>query len=556
LRSYAAAILKILQRPEKIKLGRLIALSFIISALDIAFLAMMLLVVNFYTKKDTPEPAFLQDLFPDKNSLLPIAVFLLLFTLKNWLGYRISSSQHHFFHQVASRLSGQKLLEYMQDDYSRFVHIDSSVLIRRISQQPIEFSTYILTNVQQIISQGMLICCTVAAILFYHPALFLLLFLLLLLPVYLVGSLIRKKLRHLRASNKSAGEKTIQHLQESLSGYIESNIYDRNDFFIDRYSAQQQRLNMNIATQHSLQELPARLIEVFAMLGFLILVAVSKWQAGTPFIDLLSIGVFLAGAYKIIPGIVKIMNATGQIKTYQFVLKDLLTGKRHDSHTPALPVEKIHTVRFEQVRFGYTHQLLKASSFELQAGDLAGISGRSGRGKTTLVKLLLGFLEQEQGRILINGRVTDAAGRRAYWKRISYVKQQPFLINDSILKNITLTDGAYDTARLEAALSFCGIDGMLAQYPEGVLRSVTEHGKNISGGQRQRIMLARALYHDFDLLILDEPFSEMDAASESAMLAQLTQLAAKGKIILLITHNKASLAFCNKIILPDSEQYV
>src|SRR5206468_10028260 len=90
-----------------------------------------------------------------------------------------------------------------------------------------------------------------------------------------------------------------------------------------------------------------------------------------------------------------------------------------------------------------------------------------------------------------------------------------------------------------------GLACVLHSHGQKVIR---ENGKNISGGQRQRIALARALYKDFDLLILDEPFSELDADSEKELLHLLRELAAEGKIILLITHNESSLQYCNKII--------
>src|SRR5206468_1996943 len=116
-------------------------------------------------------------------------------------------------------------------------------------------------------------------------------------------------------------------LKEALTGYIESNIYNKDDFFTVRYYKHQQQLNQFICTQQTLQSLPSRLIEVFAIFGFFILIVLNKLSGNNPSVDLLTIGVFIAAAYKIIPGLVNILNSIGQIKTYEFTLHDLLANK-------------------------------------------------------------------------------------------------------------------------------------------------------------------------------------------------------------------------------------
>ena len=554
MKQILAGISAILDSREKIKLGKLIIFDLVIGILDITFLGLTLYVINFYTKNVAqPGTAFLPKALSDPNSLLLITVFLLLFGIKNWFGFIGLRSQHHFFYRVASRLSKRNISDYLSDQYTRFVHIDSSVQIRKISQQPIEFSHYVLTNFQQVISQSVLILFTIGAILFYRPTLFVLLFLLLLPPVIGLTYFIRSKLKTIRAHTKIAGEKTIQNLQESLAAYVESNIYGKNDFFINRYFNYQQQLNENIASQQTLYSLPSRLIEVCAIFGFFILIMINKWSNSTPAVDLLTIGVFMAACYKIIPGIVKILNSTGQMKTYEFTLSDLLPTAEKVVLTPnIIPGKSIRSVSFKRVYFQFKeHKILEGLDFELTPGDFAGLSGNSGIGKSTLINLLLGFLEPDCGLISINDKPVDNAGRQRYWSRISYVKQQPFFIHDTILKNITLSDDAYDSVKLARVLSFCGIDVLLDKYPEGLEKIISEAGKNISGGQRQRIMLSRALYFDFDLLILDEPFSEMDGEAENDILQKLQILAQEGKMILLITHNKASLTWCNKIIKID-----
>jgi ABC-type multidrug transport system fused ATPase/permease subunit len=523
--------------------------------LDVGFLFLVLVVINFYTNNSrAANISFLPAALTNKNSLLLISVFVVLFGLKNGLGYLNTKWQNQFFYGVSSRLSKRNIQTYLKDDYLRFVNIDSSVLVRRISQQPIEFSHYILTNFQQVISQSILILFTITVILFYHPALFFLLFLLLLPPVVLLGHFIRNKLKAIRDNTKITSQKTIQHLQETLSGYMESNIYNKDDFFINRYYTHQLQLNDNLGTQQTIQGLTSRLVEVFAILGFFILVAINKLWVNTPVVSMLTIGIFMAASYKIIPGVVKILNCMGQIKTYQFTLADLQPADDVPIMIKKEQVEPIKSVIFEQVRFTYKDQnILNGISFEIQQGDFIGLSAKSGKGKTTVIHLLLGLLKYHEGNIFINDKKTTWVDRQGYWNRISYVKQQPFIINDTILKNITLTDGEPNAGKLADVVAFCGIDNITAQYPEGINKFIKENGKNISGGQRQRLMLARALYHDFDLLILDEAFSEMDEVSEKSILAKLKLLAKQGKMIILITHSKSSLYICDRTISLDEE---
>lgn len=548
MKYFIQSVLSILDHKEKLRFGLNILLDLLIGLLDVVFLGLLLIIINFYSINQFPVTHFLQQSLFDKNSLMLIILFLCLYGIKNWLGYHIIKSQNSFFYDIASRLSRQNILDYLKDDYFKFVHIDSSVYTRKISQQPIEFSNYILTNIQQITSQSILIFFTTVGILFYHPSLFISLFILLMPPIILSGYYIKRRLADVRTNSKLTSQLTLQYLKESLSGYIESNVYEKNIFFTDRYYRYQKQLNEYIATQQTLQGLPSRLIEVFAVLGFLILIAINKYFSGNHGVGLLDIGVFMAASYKIIPGVVKILNSVGQIKTYEFTLDDLQRDEEITDDTD-IPTLGINSIQFDKIGFSYRHnQVLNDFSFCLFPGDFIGITGPSGLGKTTIVNLLLGFLEQDNGSISINNVETNSSDRQLFWNRVSYCKQQPFFINDSILKNITFTEAAYDSSRLENALSFCGVDNILGQYPEGIDKLITENGKNISGGQKQRLMLARALYHHFDLLILDEPFSELDEVAEKMLLGKLKVLAQKGKMIIMITHNKSSLSFCNKLI--------
>ena len=530
----------------------LIFLDALASLLDIAALVTLLFIINFYTQPLTNvHLSFLPDYFLDRGSLLLIAVFLIVFCIKNIFAYAVQRAQYKFVYAVASRLSETKLLQYLEGSYAGYVSVDSSVQIRKISQQPIEFSQHVLAGIQQIFTQSFLILVTVIAILLFDAKLFLFVLLLLVPPVIVVAILIKKRTRSARAHVKKSGEKTLQHIKEALAGYVESNIYDKRSFFTQRYMHYQQQLNKHLSGLQVVQGLPGRVMEVFAVLGFFVLLLISKWSGGA--VDVLTIGMFMAAAYKIMPGLVKILNSSGQVHTFDYTIQDLL------SKEPAASSEKradkqvsIRSVEFSNISFSYEQQkIFSGFSYALQEGDFAGISAISGKGKTTLANILLGFVKPAEGAISINGTTVASDSLRQYWPDISYVQQEPFLINDSILTNITLDEKEHDPGKLTSVIKATGLGELIGHHPEGINKYITENGRDISGGQRQRIVMARALYKDAGLIILDEPFNELDSASEHSLLQQFKELAGQGKIIILITHNKESLSFCNKIIALD-----
>jgi ABC-type multidrug transport system fused ATPase/permease subunit len=551
-------IFLILNSKEKNKFIKLILFDIIISALDILFIAALLYIVHFYTEghHKTNTSRFAGLLF-SRSPLLLIAVFFLLFSIKNYLGFLVFRMQFKFVYSVASRLSKDNLQYYFNGSYPDYVNIDSSVHNREIGQQPIEFGHYIVKGVQQIISQLVLILITVTAILIYNPVLFPLLLIILTPPIIITGFLLKRKLNSIRKTAKVASEKTTQHLQEAISGYVESNIYNRHGFFINRYASFQARFNDFLADQQIVQNMPSRLIEVFAVFGLFALIFINSFTANTSTVNIITIGAFMAAAYKIIPGIVKILNSVGQINTFSFVIDGLLKYVDYVEIKKVKNNGSLTSIRFQNVLFRYNKELILDNfSLGMSKGDFIGLSGTSGKGKTTVVNLLLGFLKADLGYILFNDSITDTDIRQRYWNHISYIRQQPFLIHDTILNNIILGEDNYDGARLNDIIKATGLKDFIHKFPEGFNKIISENGKNISGGQRQRIMIARALYKNADLIILDEPFNELDRNAENLLLTHFKNLAQSGKMILLITHNKESLAFCNKIISLDERQTI
>jgi ABC-type multidrug transport system fused ATPase/permease subunit len=546
-------ILTILNRKEKRNLGIFIILNVIISILDIAFLAFLLFVVGFYTGTHPSKNFFFLTNYFSPHPLFLITIFFLLFSLKNFIGFVIFKAQYAFVFGVASRISKRTLLNYLEGNYYEYVNTDSSVNVRRISHQPIEFSQYVLTGIQQIITQAALISFTVIAILLFNAMLFLLLCIILLPSIFLIAYMTKKKLGEVRMHVKNTNQRAIQHLHEALSGFVESNLYDKNGFFTNRYYQYQKKLNGYLSDQQIMQGMPPRFIEVFAIFGLFILILINKWSQNSITIPIFTIGAFIIAAYKIIPGIVKILNCSGQIKTYEFVINDLLQNNTPPGKA-GTDIKKIASIEFANVSFAYNKRIiLDDFSLKINKGDFIGIHGHSGKGKTTIINLILGFLSPQKGIISVNEKPAETFDLHNYWKNISYVKQQSFLIHDTLLKNIVLAED-YDKQKLQDAISASGLTEFIDTTPEGLQKIITENGKNISGGQQQRIIISRALYKDADFIILDEPFNELDNESEIAILKRLQVKARNGKMVILITHNKTSLSFCSRIVSLDGKE--
>lgn len=528
---------------------QLTALDVVVSLLDILFLVLLLLIINFYTKASQLSNSFTWvSTILNEKPLWSFAIFSFFFALKNWVAYIVTKQQFHFVYKVASRLSENKLSNYLDGSYTSYVNIDSSVHMRAIFNNAIEFAHYILRGVQQIIGQVVLILFALVPIIIFKPVLFSLLVLVLFPPVLFLSFSMKKRLRLIRDSAKTTNAHLIQHLKEAIAGFVESNIYKTKNFFLNRFVKYQRQQSQSLSEQQIIQSIPSRLIEVFVVFGLFFLVIINFITKGKS-IDIITIGAFMAAAYKIIPGIVKIWNNATQIRTYEFTVNELLKSYPVVKGRAIAEQRSINSVKFSNIGVTFKDKpVLKDFSFEVRRGEFIGLSGMSGKGKTTAVNLLLGFLEPLNESIFINNSLKDSTERQYYWQNISYVQQRTFLINDTILKNITLDEDRVDQKKLDNVISITGLRQVINRGTDGLDKKITEDGKNISGGQRQRIALARALYKDFDLLILDEPFSELDAESEVDILEKLKPLTKEGKMILLITHNRSSLHHCDKVV--------
>lgn len=243
---------------------------------------------------------------------------------------------------------------------------------------------------------------------------------------------------------------------------------------------------------------------------------------------------------------------------------EILEAPEEDPDDPgAQPVGRIESVEYEDVVFHYgTEPILQGVSLRAKPGEIVAIVGPSGAGKTTLVDLLFKFARPSAGRLLVNGRDIRGWTRRSLIERIAVCGQEPFLFNASIEDNIRYgrPDASPDQVR-EAARA-ANIDRFVEGLPQGYKTVVGERGAMVSGGERQRLTIARALLKDPDVLILDEPTSQLDAEAEKQVQAAIESAAAgaggrdRDRITFVIAHRLSTIKRADRILVLENGRIV
>jgi len=241
-------------------------------------------------------------------------------------------------------------------------------------------------------------------------------------------------------------------------------------------------------------------------------------------------------------------------------LGDILNTQPEPSYNPnRTTLPKVNgRIVFEDVTFRYradSSEVLRKVSFTVEPGQVIGLVGRSGSGKSTIAKLIQRLYVPERGRILVDG--VDLGQVDPAWLRrqVGVVLQENFLFNSSVRDNIALTDPGLGMEQVIQAAKLAGAHGFILELPEGYDTMVGEHGCSLSGGQRQRIAIARALVANPRILIFDEATSALDYESE-AIIQQNMALISQGRTVFIIAHRLSTVRPAHKIFVVENGEIV
>ena len=277
-----------------------------------------------------------------------------------------------------------------------------------------------------------------------------------------------------------------------------------------------------------------------------------------------TLGIFSAAAFRVFPSITRIIGNFNTIKAglpsvdllnYEIENNKIL----HDNHKNYDLVKFNDSITFKNVTFKYpasNKKILNEVSFKIDKGSIVGISGDSGSGKSTLLTLLLGLIKPDSGEVLFD-KVKTYENFENIRKNFGYVSQEVFLLDETIKYNVTLglQEKDIDRQRLKEVLDISNLSNFINSLDNKEETQIGEKALKISGGQRQRLVLARALYNNPEIIILDEATSELDKKNEIEIFENILKKN-KNKTMIIITHNKDLLKICDQIISINGDKVI
>ena len=342
-------------------------------------------------------------------------------------------------------------------------------------------------------------------------------------------------------------------MQETFNSIKEIKIANRASYQLEEFKSFDLTLKNAMASSQLIGAAPRYLVELTGLTAIAIIsTAISSFGKLDPSLLLGTIAAFALGFQKITPNIQNIYNQYVTIMTGGQALKDTILFMELEQE-PELQIDKYlvfeHSINLKNVGFCRSNkQIINKIDLSIKKGDKTGISGESGAGKTTLLDIVATLLHPSTGKLYVDDEVITPENYLLWRNKISYVDQKSYFYDSSLLYNITLSHelSENDFSTLSEILHITRLTDLVEEFG-GLSANIGENGKRLSGGQKQRVSIARALFQDRDVLLLDEATNALDKATEAAVIKSIFE-AYRLKTIFIISHDSANFRYCDKII--------
>jgi ABC-type multidrug transport system fused ATPase/permease subunit len=564
-----------LPKKDIMRLYLIVIASFVIALLEVigigsipAIIILLQDKVRFYNYLNSLD-GNISNYLKIQNEFYFLHIFLIFFILKNLASILLVWYENIFINSLHENISEKIYSHYIFKNFLDFINIPRALIVNNLSKE-VDHFVILLKSLIIIYRESIIGIFMISLLLYTSPGISMMIIFILILILLTFYFSLKKIVSQSGVLANQYRKKQINFISQILENFKYIKFYKKENFFIKNYTKLIKLLLKQELQMKLISALPRPIMEIFAVCSTfgILFFFLTRGESINDFLPIISLIVLII--IRLIPSFNQISAGLTICKFYlpaaiQFQKtifnislseSNLLINPKANSKIKNLFLkEKIH---FNNLSFAYSAKypnVLEKINFEIEAQSIVGITGHSGSGKSTIIDLLLGFIEPTEGSINIDNMKLQSQ-LDYHYNKIGFVPQNINLLNDSIRKNITfLSDEPENKENLKKAIEMSALNSFVESLPNKLDSIVGHDGVNMSGGQKQRIAIARCLYNLPKLIIMDEPTSSLDNQTEKEIMETIAGI--KNKItIILISHKISVISKCDNILyLKDDKQY-
>ncbi|MGE0489835.1 MAG: ABC transporter ATP-binding protein [Vulcanimicrobiota bacterium] len=498
--------------------------------------------------------------FTSEQSLL-LALGLLMLaavTIANLLGLLVTWVSHRFVLAQYYRLVERLLTVYARRPHSYYLGVNTAQLVRMLESVN-EVLLYNLEPLLLLLTRLGSVALILAGLLWADPVATMLATAMLGGAYFFVYLRLRRQFAHLGEREWSGQQESARLRHQLLQGMREARLAGREAFFVAQALDEARGFLKARERAHLLGVTPPLAMRTVVFAGLLTLTLWVLSQQRSPAEAIPWISLYALAGYRLLPAFQQTFTAIARMRgglTHLVMLRrELEDDDGQPLAPPPLRLSFERELALEEVRFAYLEgEPTVELSLVIPRSSRVGIVGRTGSGKSTVMALLMGLLQPTQGRLLVDGREVEV---KAYQQGLGVVPQDVFLLDESLARNVAfgMADAEIDQARLDEVAVLARIDGLVTTLEQGWQTRVGERGIRLSGGERQRVGIARALYHDPDILFFDEATAALDNQTEQEVLEAIDGLSGS-RTIVMVAHRLTTVKECDAIYVLEGGRVV
>lgn len=466
--------------------------------------------------------------------------------------------------RIGTEIADRLYSYYMQQSWQFHASGSSAQLTKQVSTEAARISSQIVQPLMIMNSKLVLALFISISIVIYDPVIAILGLFIFSLAYFVLYRLVRQKLESNGQQLSEVSTQRFRLMNEGFGGIKDVLLLNRSHDFITRFHDSGKVFARAQGTNIAISQVPRYFIELIAFGAMISLVLVLiKVHSGNLGEVLPILAVYALAAFKLLPALQQIYSSLSQIKgntaAFEAVKDDLersFDSQKTSSDTVvSTPIDLKRSIKLSNIEFSYPGKerpAVDGVNMSIPVNSVIGLVGSSGSGKSTLIDLLLGLLTPQQGNIYVDDIRITADNKRAWQDLLGFVPQSIFLSEGSIAENIAFGIPAKDISlkQVNKALNLANLTELVEQLPDGVNTKVGERGVQLSGGQRQRIGIARALYHEAEVLVFDEATSALDGITEKIVMDAIHEFSGQ-KTIVMIAHRLKTVEKCDLIYFME-----